>query len=150
MPREEGEALPRLLLWLALCGLWRGAAALPSRGAALPSLGAALPSGRGTAAACSPRCQHGGLCLGNGTCLCSKGYEGELCQHGNCPASLRWKGGGGVLRAGSGCEAMEGKGEEGPARRAQQGVPAPASLPAAAAASSVWCFPGQASRPERS
>lgn len=74
--------LPRLLLWLALCGLWRGGEA-----GTLPARGAALPFRAGSPAACSPRCQHGGLCLGNGTCLCSKGYEGERCQHGNGPAS---------------------------------------------------------------
>lgn len=74
--------MPRLLLWLALCGLWRGGEA-----GTLPARGAALPFGAGSPAACSPRCQHGGLCLGNGTCLCSKGYEGERCQHGNGPAS---------------------------------------------------------------
>ncbi|KAF2983465.1 hypothetical protein EK904_005657 [Melospiza melodia maxima] len=36
----------------------------------------------GPAPACSPRCRHGGLCLADGSCLCSKGYEGERCQHG--------------------------------------------------------------------
>lgn len=75
---DGGGGVPRrLVLWLALWGLWGGG------GDAQPGRGAAMPWGWGTAAACSPRCLHGGLCLGNGTCLCSKGYEGELCQHGN-------------------------------------------------------------------
>lgn len=59
MWRRGGTGL-RLLLWLWLCAL-----------------------GPGPAAACSPRCRHGGLCLADGSCLCSKGYEGERCQHGN-------------------------------------------------------------------
>ncbi|XP_064362434.1 von Willebrand factor D and EGF domain-containing protein-like isoform X2 [Dromaius novaehollandiae] len=81
MARDGGGGAPRLLLWLALCGLWRGGGA---GAGALPARGAALPFGLDPPAACSPRCQHGGLCVGNGTCLCSKGYEGELCQHATC------------------------------------------------------------------
>lgn len=92
-----GGGVPRLLLWLALWGLWRGGDA-----GALPARGEARPFGAGPPAACSPRCQHGGLCLGNGTCLCSKGYEGELCQHGNGPASRRGRGARTCRRAGRG------------------------------------------------
>lgn len=34
-------------------------------------------------AKCDPQCDHGGICIRNGTCFCSKGYEGETCQYGD-------------------------------------------------------------------
>lgn len=79
--RAGGSGGPRLLLWLWLW-LWLVLCGMPG-GSAQYSRGAGRPRSWGPATACSPRCLHGGLCLGNGTCLCSKGYEGELCQHGN-------------------------------------------------------------------
>lgn len=111
MARRDGggRGLPRLLLWLALWGLWPGGEA-----GARPAGGAALPFAAGPPAACNPRCQHGGLCLGNGTCLCSKGYEGERCQHGNGPASHGARGCRGGLRWGS----DGGRGEAAPLRPA--------------------------------
>ncbi|KAF3839606.1 hypothetical protein F7725_018323 [Dissostichus mawsoni] len=33
-------------------------------------------------AKCEPPCKHGGVCIRNNTCFCSKGYEGETCQYG--------------------------------------------------------------------
>ncbi|OXB70015.1 UNVERIFIED_CONTAM: hypothetical protein H355_014233 [Colinus virginianus] len=91
--------VPGLWLWLMLCGL-RGGGTQHSRGAG-------RPLGWGPAAACSPRCLHGGLCLGNGTCLCSKGYEGELCQHATCYPKC--KNGGECLRPGK-CRCPPGYG----------------------------------------
>ncbi|XP_010710961.2 von Willebrand factor D and EGF domain-containing protein-like [Meleagris gallopavo] len=69
--------------------------------------GASRPLSWGPAAACNPRCLHGGLCLGNGTCLCSKGYEGELCQHATCYPKC--KNGGECLRPGK-CRCPPGYG----------------------------------------
>lgn len=34
-------------------------------------------------AKCEPLCKHGGVCIRNNTCFCSKGYEGETCQYGD-------------------------------------------------------------------
>lgn len=34
-------------------------------------------------ATCDPPCEHGGVCIRNNTCFCSKGYEGETCQYGD-------------------------------------------------------------------
>lgn len=93
--RAGGRGGPRLLLglWLVLCGMRGGSAQYPQY-----SRGAGRPLSWGPAAACSPRCLHGGLCLGNGTCLCSKGYEGELCQHGNGGAGGEGQGAREVVR----------------------------------------------------
>ncbi|XP_037310990.2 von Willebrand factor D and EGF domain-containing protein isoform X2 [Pungitius pungitius] len=49
-------------------------------------------------AKCDPQCDHGGICIRNGTCFCSKGYEGETCQYANCYPKC--KNGGACLRPG--------------------------------------------------
>lgn len=29
---------------------------------------------------CDPPCRNGGTCIGNNTCVCSKGYTGSVCN----------------------------------------------------------------------
>ncbi|MEQ2243192.1 hypothetical protein ILYODFUR_004592 [Ilyodon furcidens] len=43
-------------------------------------------------AKCDPPCEHGGVCIRNNTCFCSKGYEGETCQYGEAANSALWFG----------------------------------------------------------
>ncbi|XP_053115136.1 wnt inhibitory factor 1-like isoform X2 [Hemicordylus capensis] len=79
---ERSSRAPTLwLLFLASAGGPLLARALPG---SKTSRGIAVPFVFDPRAVCSPPCQHGGLCIRNGTCFCSKGYEGELCQYVSC------------------------------------------------------------------
>uniref|UniRef100_A0A3Q2QJ74 Schwann cell-specific EGF-like repeat autocrine factor n=1 Tax=Fundulus heteroclitus TaxID=8078 RepID=A0A3Q2QJ74_FUNHE len=58
-------------------------------------------------ARCEPPCGHGGVCIRNDTCFCSRGYEGERCQYANC--FPKCKNGGTCLRPGK-CRCQPGYG----------------------------------------
>ncbi|XP_061442878.1 von Willebrand factor D and EGF domain-containing protein-like [Rhineura floridana] len=94
---------PLCLLFLACVGGPLLARALPSKA----SRGVAVPFVFDPHAVCSPPCQHGGLCIRNSTCFCSKGYEGELCQYATCYPKC--KNGGKCLRPGK-CRCQPGYG----------------------------------------
>ncbi|XP_053265329.1 wnt inhibitory factor 1-like [Podarcis raffonei] len=91
-------------LWLLLVACAGLALAQPSK----VSRGVAVPFVFDPRAVCdAPPCQHGGLCIRNGTCFCSRGYEGERCQYATCYPKC--KNGGKCLRPGK-CRCQPGYG----------------------------------------
>uniref|UniRef100_A0A3Q2DST6 Schwann cell-specific EGF-like repeat autocrine factor n=1 Tax=Cyprinodon variegatus TaxID=28743 RepID=A0A3Q2DST6_CYPVA len=66
---------------LSVCSLLFALVGVCSAGSDAPR-GVALGFVFDPEAKCDPPCEHGGVCIRNNTCFCSKGYEGERCQYG--------------------------------------------------------------------